>query len=56
MPLELNATDQFNSCLRVAQESQAAGKETAIARRGNIYNPIYEQQEQVPAFEFVKKD
>lgn len=24
--------------------------------KGNIYNPIYEQQTQVPAFEFVKKD
>jgi hypothetical protein len=41
MPLELNATDQFNSFLRFAQESQAAGKETAIARRGNIYNPFF---------------
>lgn len=28
----------------------------ATVFRGNIYNPIYEQQEQVPAFEFVKKD
>ena len=24
--------------------------------RGNLYNPIYENQTQVPAFEFVKKD
>ena len=46
---------RMNAILRAfPDEKPTPGFATVF--RGNIYNPIYEQQEQVPAFEFVKKD
>jgi short-subunit dehydrogenase len=46
---------RMNAILRAfPDEKPTPGFATVF--RGNVYNPIYEQQEQVPAFEFVKKD
>lgn len=46
---------RMNAILRAfPDEKPIPGFSTVF--RGNLYNPIYEKQEQVPAFTFVKKD
>ena len=46
---------RMNAILRAfPDEPKTPGFSTVF--KGNIYNPIYEKQEQVPAFTFVKKD